>query len=115
MAAKAPRIKFKPRKPVRRNAALQIFPQGTLSVSGHRVYHPICACIEPTRTTPAPDPHQSALRRMCHLYSAALPPQCLVELQFRDRLCIGTHIVQQPIIPGFRCQAIRLLKLQFRD
>ena len=38
---------------------------------------------------------------MCQLYSAGLPPQCLVELQFRDRLCIDTRIVQQPIIPGF--------------
>ena len=34
------------------------------------------------RTTPAPDPHQSALRRMCHLFSAGLPPQCLIKQQF---------------------------------
>ena len=46
---------------------------------------------------------------MCHLYSAGLPPQCLVELQFQDRLCIGTRIVQQPIMPGFRCQVYRLV------
>ena len=39
------------------------------------------------RTTPAPDPHQSTLRRMCHFYSAGLPTQSLVELQFRDWLC----------------------------
>ena len=51
------------------------------------------------------------LRCMCHLYSAGLPPQCLVELQFRDRLCIDTRIVQQPIMPGFRCQAFHLVKL----
>ena len=38
------------------------------------------------RTTPVPDPHRSALRRVCHLYSAGLPPQCLVELKFRDYL-----------------------------
>ena len=67
------------------------------------------------RTKPAPGPHQSTLRRMCHLYSAGLPPQCLVELQFRDRLCIDTRIVQQPIMPGFRSQVCRLVKLKFRD
>jgi len=61
------------------------------------------------RTAQAPAPHQSALRRMCHLYSAGLPPHCLVKLQFRDRLCIDTHIVHQPIMPGFRCQVFRLL------
>ena len=38
------------------------------------------------RTTPVPNPHQSMLRRMCHFDSAGLPPQCLVELQFRDWL-----------------------------
>ena len=67
------------------------------------------------RTTPVPDPHQSTLRRMCHLFSAGLPPQCLVELQFRDQLCIDTCIVQQPIMPGFRSQVCRLVKLKFRD
>ena len=51
---------------------------------------------------------------MCHLYSAGLPPQCLVELQFRDRLCIDTRIVQQPIMPGFHSQVCRLVKLKFR-
>ena len=67
------------------------------------------------RTKLAPGPHQSTLRRMCHLYSAGLPPQCLVELQFRDRLCIYTRVVPQPIMPGFRSQFCRLLKLKFRD
>ena len=67
------------------------------------------------RTTPAPDPHQSALRRFCHLYSAGLPPQCLVKLQFWYRLCTDTHIVQQPIMPSFRSQVCRLVKLKFRD
>ncbi len=57
------------------------------------------------RTTPAPDPHQTTLRRMCHLFSAGLPPQCLVKLQFRDRLCIDTHIVQQSLMPGFDSSA----------
>ncbi len=52
---------------------------------------------------------------MCLLYSAGLPPQCLVELQFRDRLCIDTLIVQQPIMPGFRSKVHRLVKLKFRD
>ena len=54
------------------------------------------------RTTPVPDPHQSTLRRMCYLYSAGLTPQCLVELQFQDRLCIDTCFVPQPIMPSFR-------------
>jgi len=35
------------------------------------------------RTKPAPDPHQSALRRMRHFCSTGLQPQCLVELQSR--------------------------------
>ena len=52
---------------------------------------------------------------MCHLYSARLPPQCLVELQFWDRLCIDSRIVQQPIMPGFRSQFCLLVKLKFRD
>ena len=43
------------------------------------------------RTKPEPDPHFSPLRIMCHLYSARLPPQCLVELQFRGRLSIQVH------------------------
>jgi len=42
---------------------------------------------------------------MCHLYSAALRPQCLVELQFWDRLCIDTRIVPSPIMPGFDSSA----------
>ena len=47
---------------------------------------------------------------MYHLYSAGLLPQCLVELQFRDRLCIDTRIVQQPIVPSFRYQVCHLVK-----
>ena len=67
------------------------------------------------RATPAPNPHQSTLRRMCHLYSAGLPPQCLVELKLRDQLCVDTRIVPQLIMPGFRSQVCRLVKLKFRD
>ena len=67
------------------------------------------------RTTPAPDPHQSTLRRMYHLYSAGLSPQCLVKLQFRDRLYIDTRIVHQPIMPDSRCQICRLVKLKLMD
>ena len=52
---------------------------------------------------------------MCHFYIAGLPPQFLVELQFWDRLCIETRIVQQPIMPSFRCQDCRLVKLNLRD
>ena len=49
VAAQAPRIKFSAHKPVRQNVALHIFPQVTLYVCRHRIYHPICACIQPTR------------------------------------------------------------------
>ena len=53
------------------------------------------------------DPHFSPLRRMHHLYSAGLPPECLVKLQFWNRLCIDTRNVQQPIMPGtiLRCDS----------
>ena len=78
-------------------------------------YNPDLADHTTHRTTPALDPHQSTLRRICHLYSAGLLPQCLVALKFRDRICIDTRIVQQPIMPGFRCQVCRLAKLKFRD
>ena len=78
-------------------------------------YNPDLADHTTSRTKPAPDPHQPTLRRMYHLYRAGLPPQCLVELQFRDRLCIDTRIVQQPIMHGFRSQVYRLVKIKFRD
>jgi hypothetical protein len=47
-------------------------------------YNPELADHTTRRTTPAPDLHQSTLRRMCHFYNAGLPPQSLVELQFWD-------------------------------
>jgi len=53
------------------------------------------------------------LRRTCRYYSAELPTQRLIKLQLRDRLCIETRIVQQPIMPGFRCQVCRLVKFLF--
>ena len=77
----------------------------------HNACNPDLADHTTHRTTPAPDPHQSAVRRMCHIYRAGLPPQCLVVLQFRNRLCIDTRNVQQPIMPGFRCQICCLVKL----
>ena len=42
---------------------------------------------------------------MCHLNSAGLPPQCLVEVQVRDWLSIDTGVAQQPIMPGFHGSA----------
>ncbi len=81
----------------------------------HIAYNPDLAAHTTHRTTPAPDPHQSTLRRMCHLYSAGLSPQCLVKLQFRGRLCIDTGIVQQPIMPGSSSQVCRLVKLKFMN
>ena len=78
-------------------------------------HNPDLAAHTTRRTKPAPDPHLSTLRRMCDLYSAGLPPHCLVKLQFRYRLCIHTRIVPQPIMPGFRSPVRRLVKLKFRD
>ena len=78
-------------------------------------YSPELAAHTTRRTTLARDPHQSALRRICHLYSARLPPQCLVKLKFWDRLCIDTRIVQQPIMHSFRYQVCRLVKLKLMD
>ena len=75
----------------------------------HTAYDTESADHTTLHTKPAPDPHQSAVRRMCHIYRAGLPPQCLVVLQFRNRLCIDTRNVQQPIMPGFRSQVCRLL------
>jgi len=43
----------------------------------HNAYNTDLAAHTTHRTTPASDPHQSTLRRMCHLYSAELPHQCL--------------------------------------
>ena len=64
------------------SGALREWVQGVLCPWGLGIGFP----IRQTRTTPAPDPHQSTLRRMCHFYNAGLPPQCLVKLQLRDRL-----------------------------
>ncbi len=67
----------------------------------HKTCNPDLAAHTTHRTKPALGSHQSTLRRMCQLYSAGLPPQRLFELQFRDRLCIDTRLVPQPIMPGF--------------
>ena len=66
-------------------------------------------------TKPAPASSTLARRRMYHLYSAGLRSQYLVELHFRNQLCIDTRIVQQPIMTGFRSRVCRLGKLKFRD
>ena len=39
----------------------------------HNAYNPELADHTTHHTTPAPDPHQSTLRRLCHLYNAGLP------------------------------------------
>ena len=67
-------------------------------------------------TAPRPRLHPARPHSPAYdIYSAGLPPQCLVKLQFRYRLCIDTRIVQQPIMPSFRCQVCRLVKLKSRD
>ena len=74
----------------------------------HNTYNPDLADHTTHRTKPAPDPQQSALRRMCHSYSAGLPPQSLVVLKLQDRLCIDPRIVQQPINPALYCAPTRM-------
>ena len=59
--------------------------------------------------------HTNPRSATCAVYSAGLPLQFLIELQFRELLSIDTRMVQQPIMPGFRCQISRLVKLKFRD
>ena len=81
----------------------------------HTAYYMELAVHTIHRTTPAPNPLQSTIRHISHFYSVRLPPQCPVELQFWDRLCIDTRIVQQLIMPGFRSKVCRLVKLKFRD
>jgi len=74
----------------------------------HTDCNPDLAAHTTRRTTPAAGPHQSTLRRMCHLYSARLPPQCLVVLQFRDRLCAQVRMLDQVrITPTDSAQARR--------
>ena len=52
---------------------------------------------------------------MCHLRSAALQPQGLIKLQFRDRLCIRTREPRPLIMTRFRRYVCRLVKLYFRN
>ena len=79
----------------------------------HCAYNSDLASRTTRRTTPVPNPHQSALRRMRQFCSAGLQPQCLVELQFRFRLSIDTRTMQQSLMPGFRCQVWRLVNFLF--
>ena len=78
----------------------------------HTAYNPDLADHTTHRTKPAPDPRSAT----CAISTAQdYHPNFLVETQFRVRLCIHTGIVQQPIMPGFRSQVCRLVKLKFRD
>ena len=52
----------------------------------HNFCRPVLAVHTIHRTTPAPDPHQSTLRRMCNFCTAVSQPQYLVKLQLRDQL-----------------------------
>ena len=64
---------------MRQNGALQIFPQVTLYVLWHRVYHPIRACLEPTRALPQQPRLQILLHHLIrhtpHLFAGADTPQ----------------------------------------
>lgn len=60
---------------MRQNGALQIFPQVTLYVRWHRVYHAIRACIEPTSAPPQQPRLQILLHHLIrhtpHLFAGA--------------------------------------------
>ena len=81
----------------------------------HNVFNPASAVLNIQCALPAATPRLPTLRRVCHSCSAGLPSQRLIKLQFRDRLRIRTHRGRPLIIPGFRCQVCRLVKLQFAD
>ncbi len=53
-------------------------------------------------TLPAAAPRLPTLRRVCHYCSAGLPSQCLIKLQFQDRLCIRIRRGHPLIMSGFR-------------
>ena len=57
------------------------------------------------------------LRHRCHVYSAGLPSQRLIKLQFRDRLRTRTRtrISHQSIMLGLHFEVCRLVKLNFGD
>ncbi len=96
---------------LRSKTALVWCPQRCDTCSKRRMHtacNPELAAHTTHRTTPAPDPHQSTLRPLCHLYNAELPPQCLVKLQFRDRLSAQVRMRDQVrITPTDSAQARR--------
>ena len=69
---------------------------------------PASAALNIQCALPAAAPRLLTLRRVCHSYSAGLPSQRLIKLQFRDRLRIRTHRGRPLRIPGFRCQVCHL-------
>ena len=56
--------------------------------------------------------HTNPARCMCHFDSAGLPPQCLVELQFRDWLSAQVRRVLQRTMGCFDLQVCLLDRLQ---
>ena len=70
----------------------------------HRLFKTASAALNIQGAPPAAGPRLLTLRRVCHSYSAELPTQRLIKLQFRDWLCIRmrTRISHQPIVSGFR-------------
>ena len=78
----------------------------------HTAYNTALADRTTHRTTPVPNPHQSKLRRLCHLYSAGLPPQYLVELQFRDWLSAQVRRMLQRTMGCFDLQVCLLDRFQ---
>ncbi len=79
------------------------------------LYKPASAVLNIQCALAAAAPRVPMLHRPCHSLGAGLPTQCLIKLQLRDRLCIRmrTRISHQPIVPGFRCQVCRLVKINF--
>ncbi len=96
---------------VRYSAKLE--PRNTRKL--HNVFNSESAVLAIQCALQAARPRLLTLRRLCHYCSAELPTHRLIKLQFRDRLCMRTSISHQPIMPGFRCQVCRLIKLKFGD
>ena len=67
------------------------------TLNSHNASRAALAFDNPHRTLQAPAPRPPTARHICHSRSADLQPRGLIRLQFRDRLCIRTRAMQQPM------------------
>lgn len=74
----------------------------------HNVYTTALLVHNTHRTQPASEQHIPTLRRICHSFSAGLPPQRPIKLKLRDRLCISIRRGHSLIMCGFPYQICRL-------